>query len=289
MSHSESHPRTSHPSPSDSPTPDPELLYRLLNLAEEGLLLINPEGIILYANRAARRLLGNESKILGGQKFPFPIYGPGLAVVDLPAKEQGDQTGEMRCYEAEWADHRTWVVSLREVTETKRVQEVQQQSAKIFEHSREGIFVTGPDQRILAVNPAVTQITGYSEAELVGNTPRMLQSEVQGEGFYRQLWESLNQVGFWSGEIWNRRKNGEVHPEWKTISEVRNKEGKLTHYVSVFSDITQLRSTEQEVHFLTCRDLLTGLWNRTHFQYRLQQALKHLSGSNRPSRWPLLI
>lgn len=281
MNRSDSDPRISHFSHSTSPTPGPDLFSRLLNLADEGLLLVNPDGTVLYANRAAQGLLGEGPEILEENEFLFPIYGPGLAMVDLPGKGQSNRMGEMRCYEAEWVNTRIWVVSLREVTETRRVQEAQQQSAKIFEHSREGIFVTGPDQRIVAVNPAVTQITGYSEAELVGNTPRMLQSEVQGEGFYRQLWDSLNQVGFWSGEIWNRRKNGEVHPEWKTISEVRNKEGELTHYVSVFSDITQLRSTEEEVHFLTCRDLLTGLWNRSHFRYQLQQALKHLSGSNR--------
>ncbi len=202
-------------------------------------------------------------------------------MVDLPQKGETRQTGELRCHEAKWGEHGVWVVSVREVTEAKRVQEGIQQSAKIFEHTRDGIFVCDLDERILAVNPGFTRITGYSGAEVGGKTPRMLKSGVQDEDFYRQLWEGLNQMGFWSGEISNRRKNGETYPAWETISEVRDKEGELNHYVAIFSDITQLRSAEKELRFLTYRDPLTGLGNWTHFRDQLQQALKHRSSSTR--------
>lgn len=282
MNRSESDQSSSQPpSLSELFSPDHDLISRLLNIADEGLLLVNLEGTILYANRAAQGLLGEQRDILAGQKFPFPIYGSGLAVVDLPQKGEASQTGEMRCHEAEWGDTRVWVVSLRDVAEAKRTQEAIQQSAKIYEHTREGIFVADLDERILAVNPAFTRITGYSEAEAGGNTPRMLKSGVQDDDFYRQLWDGLNQTGFWSGEISNRRKNGETYPVWETISEVRDKEGELNHYVAVFSDITQFRSAEEQLHFLTYRDPLTGLGNWTHFRDHLRQALKHRSRSNR--------
>ena len=108
-------------------------------------------------------------------------------------------------------------------------------AAKVFEGSVEGIMITDADACILRVNRAFQEITGYSEQEVVGKTPRVLQSGRHDETFYRDLWSSMKQGGYWQGEIWNRRKNGEVFPEWLTISSVRDSDGKVSHYIGGFT------------------------------------------------------
>ena len=98
-------------------------------------------------------------------------------------------------------------------------------------------MITDQQRHILRVNPAFTRMTGYTAREAVGQTPAILKSGRQDRGFYERMWADLNTSGHWQGEIWNRRKSGEIYPEWLTITAVRDGEGELTHYVSTFSDI----------------------------------------------------
>lgn len=153
-------------------------------------------------------------------------------------------------------------------------------SATVFEHSAEGIIITDPQTQIVAVNDAFTRITGYTESEVLGQTPRMLSSGLQGADFYRTMWVALEQQGVWRGEIWNRRKNGEAYPEWLTISEVRDDSGDLCNYVAVFSDITKARKTEEELTHLTYYDPLTDLPNRALFREHLGHALASIDRSH---------
>ncbi|WP_404472554.1 EAL domain-containing protein [Vreelandella venusta] len=125
-----------------------------------------------------------------------------------------------------------------------------------------GMFIADADNRIVQVNHTFSQITGYAEQEVVGHTPSMLNSGRHDAAFYRQMWLSLNQQDSWQGEVWNRRKNGEIYPQWLTISVVRNDDGAITHYVATLSDITQRKAAEQEIHQLAFFDALTGLPNR---------------------------
>ena len=162
---------------------------------------------------------------------------------------------------------------IEDVTERQRRHRRLLQSAAVFESTAEGVMVTDPDGIIETVNPAFTTITGYTEADVVGRDPRILQSGHHEASFYRGMWHSLQRYGQWEGEIWNRRKNGEVFPEWQTITEVRNEEGVLCNYVSVFADITKARKTEAELAFLTYHDPLTSLPNRALFRERLDHEL----------------
>ena len=138
--------------------------------------------------------------------------------------------------------------------------------------SQAAILVTDTQQRIVRVNLAFTTLTGYSAEEAVGQKPSILKSGRQDENFYHQMWLSLKTTGHWQGEIWNRRKSGGIYPEWLTISEVRNETGSLTHYVSTFSDITDLKLAESEIHHLAFYDPLTALPNRRLLLNRLDQA-----------------
>ncbi|MFA7242283.1 MAG: EAL domain-containing protein [Sulfuricellaceae bacterium] len=148
-------------------------------------------------------------------------------------------------------------------------------AAKVFDSSVEGILITDAASRIVNVNRAFTQITGYTAAETIGQSPTLLSSGKHDAAFYQNLWASLKEVGQWRGEIWNRRKNGEIYPEWLTISAVKNEKKITTNYVAVFSDITSRKQAEEHLNYLVNHDALTGLPNRTLFLERLMLALAH--------------
>ncbi|MBS1160191.1 MAG: diguanylate cyclase/phosphodiesterase with sensor(s) [Proteobacteria bacterium] len=146
------------------------------------------------------------------------------------------------------------------------------QIASLAFKSQAAIMVADVDRRILQVNQAFTTLTGYSAEEAIGQTPSLLKSGRHDPAFYQQMSESLASNGHWQGEIWNRRKSGSIFPEWLTISEVRDELGKLTHYVSTFSDISDLKMAESEIHNLAFYDPLTALPNRRLLLNRLGQA-----------------
>lgn len=146
-------------------------------------------------------------------------------------------------------------------------------SAAVLESTAEGVMITDVNVRIVAVNRAFTQITGYSEAEAIGQSPALLRSEKQGPEFYQAMWASLLKTDLWRGELWNRRKNGEVFPEWLVISTIRNEQNEITHFVGVFSDISPLKHSQARLEHLAHFDPLTELPNRLLFQDRLSHAL----------------
>ncbi len=145
--------------------------------------------------------------------------------------------------------------------------------ARLFENSGEAIIITDAERKILMVNPAFERITQYSAAEVIGEDPRLLSSGKQTAEFYRQMWSSIDALGHWSGEIWNRRKNGDVYPEWLSIGVIKNSKGKILNYISLFSDITKRKEAEHRIEFLAHYDTLTRLPNRALFADRLRHAL----------------
>jgi len=144
---------------------------------------------------------------------------------------------------------------------------------KIFEYSSEGVLITDAQGVILNVNKAFSQVTGYQREEVAGKTPAILNSRRQGKAFYDGMWHALASVGHWEGEIWNRRKDGEIYLEWLSISAVKNHQGETTNFVAIFSDITVARENEQRLEHLAFYDPLTNLPNRVLFQDRLQQVI----------------
>jgi diguanylate cyclase (GGDEF)-like protein/PAS domain S-box-containing protein len=143
---------------------------------------------------------------------------------------------------------------------------------QIFDNTHEAIIVTNSQGYILAVNKSFTEITGYKEGEVLGKTPAILNSGRQDKYFYKQFWKKIIEEGCWQGEIWNKRKNGEVYPEWLNISSIRDKDKNISNYICQFTDITSRKKSEEELHFHAYHDALTSLPNR----HLLFERLKHL-------------
>lgn len=150
----------------------------------------------------------------------------------------------------------------------------------VFESAGEGVVVTDATGIILAVNPAFCEISGYREDEALGRTPAMLASGRHDHGFYRHMWESLRGLGRWSGEIINRRKSGEIYPEWLSIVAVEEPSRNVTRYIGLFSDITERKREEERIRRLAHYDVLTGLPNRILFSDHLQRALARVHRRN---------
>lgn len=152
---------------------------------------------------------------------------------------------------------------------------------KVIESSLEGIMITDANSVIVSVNPAFTRLTGYSAAEVVGRSPAILNSGRHDKAFYQTMWQRLRAQGHWQGEVWNRRKNGEVYPELLTIAAITDQDGTLSHYAALFSDITELKASEERIRHLAYYDALTGLPNRRLLEDRLRVALAHAHRNRR--------
>lgn len=164
--------------------------------------------------------------------------------------------------------------ALRERDEALRVSRQNLRLAqKVIEASLDGVVIVDREGRIEFVNPAFTRVTGYEAEEVIGETPAKLRSGRHGPAFYREMWQSLKERGFWQGEIWNRRKNGEIYPEWLTITAITDEEGETLQYAGIFSDITERKQQEESIRRLAYFDELTGLPNRRLFNDRLSMAI----------------
>ncbi len=147
------------------------------------------------------------------------------------------------------------------------------QAAAVFDCTREGVLVTDARGRIVHVNRAFIEITGYQVDDVMGRQPSLFKSGRHSPAFYEQMFRTLNQDGEWSGEIWNRRKSGEIYPQWQTIRVIHDDQGQISHYVAVFSDISAIKHSERELAHLAHHDPLTDLPNRLLFTDRAEQAL----------------
>lgn len=157
-----------------------------------------------------------------------------------------------------------------------------QLAAAVFDNSLEGIFITDDQGSILVANSAVSRITEYSNEELVGQNPRLFQSGRHDRIFYSALWKSVTHTGQWQGEIWNRRKNGEVYPQWLSISAIRDQHGLTQHYIGIFIDISAQKEAELRLDYLAHHDKLTSLPNRDLFNDRLTVAIAHSKRTGKP-------
>jgi diguanylate cyclase (GGDEF)-like protein/PAS domain S-box-containing protein len=263
-----------------------------------------PDAIVVYdvdrdrlvdANAQAERLFGCErGELLAGPMERF--YPPGLfegkSAVELVREMVERALGggqivfdrtirslqgklvrcEMRVVRLPAVDRKLIRASFIDISERKRAEADLRVAAITFE-SQDGVMITDADMNILRVNRAFCEVTGYRPEEVVGRSPRLLKSRHHDRGFYEAMWSSIRDTGTWCGEIWNRRKNGDIYPGWLGVTAVKGRRGSVTHYVGTFSDITQRKAAEDEIRQLAFYDALTGLPNRRLMLERLKQAL----------------
>jgi diguanylate cyclase (GGDEF)-like protein/PAS domain S-box-containing protein len=214
-------------------------------------------------------------------------FGVGSAI-SLPLKDENQHTfGVLNIYSTEIdtfteeeqrllselaEDLAFGIVTMRRRIKHDKAEEQVRIAATAFE-AQEGIVITDAKKRILRVNAAFTEITGYTSEEAVGATPSILKSGQHDDAYYQKMWEHISQNGSWQDEIWNRRKNGEIFPEWLNITAVHNDSGEVTHYVGTMTDITERKAAAAEIEHLAYHDVLTLLPNRRLLLDRLEQAL----------------
>jgi diguanylate cyclase (GGDEF)-like protein/PAS domain S-box-containing protein len=167
------------------------------------------------------------------------------------------------------------VIFSEDITERRKTEEKLRLAASVFTHAREGILITRADGAIIEVNEMFCQITGYSREEVVGRNPRLLNSGHHDKEFYEKMWRTLLESGHWSGEIWNRNKDGRIYAEMLTISAVHDERNEVQQYVALFSDITTFKDHERQLEHYAHHDMLTGLPNRVLLGDRLNQAIAH--------------
>lgn len=163
---------------------------------------------------------------------------------------------------------------LTDLTAEHQAQQRRRLASTVVDNTIEGVVVTDADSRILSVNAAFTRLMGYTEAELLGKTPRIFKSGRHDRAFYEAMWERMRTTGHWRGEIWNRRKNGEVFPERMSLSAVHDAQGQITHYVCMFSDISEEKAQQARLEFLAHCDPLTGVANRARFGELLAETVR---------------
>ena len=171
-------------------------------------------------------------------------------------------------------DGRRYILSTAyDVTEKRKAEKELRLAATVFESNKSCILITDPEGTILSVNPAFTDVTGYSEKEAIGKTPRILKSGRYGKTFYESFWNTLKSKGYWHGEMWNKPKGGEEYLAWLTVNAVRDVHGVTVNYTAIAEDITQVQADKTQLDFLAHYDSLTGLPNRELAKDRLEQAM----------------
>ncbi|WP_306606513.1 EAL domain-containing protein [Azonexus sp.] len=160
-----------------------------------------------------------------------------------------------------------------DITARKDAENQLRLTARVFDHSGEGIVITNRKGIIMTVNKAFVEVTGYTEREVIGKMTNLLSSGKHGHEYYTEMWQQIDSKGWWQGEIWNKRKNGEIYPEWLTINSVKDTQGEILHYVGIFSDISVVKESQKRIEYLATHDELTGLPNRALYIDRLKQAI----------------
>jgi diguanylate cyclase (GGDEF)-like protein/PAS domain S-box-containing protein len=292
--------------PPETRIPFDELVHQLVDPA----FVIGADGVVLVWNRACELLTGMPAReVVGTREHWRAFYDhPRPCLADLIAGDEMERVGTLYAHtDASCAIYgglhaENWctmplrgvdlylsidagpirdaageviavVETLRDWTAWKNTETRLRLIESVYESSSEGILITDARTRIVGVNPAFTRLTGYSFEEVRGRSPGHMRSGVHDAAFYRELWATLGETGQWRGELWNRRKNGELFPESLAINAVRDAEGVVTHYVGMFSDITTQKRTQEKLEDMATHDALTGLPNRIGLSVKLHQAL----------------
>ena len=273
-------------------------IRNILATVEAMIVALDPEGRITLVNRKACEILGyHEDELIGQDWFAtclpcsidveqvrevFKQFQAGnLAVSEYYEKPVRTRSGDERLIAWHNSSNRDkdgkiiggLLSAGEDITERKQVEGKLQLAASVFVHAREGILITDAEANIIDVNAAFSYITGYPREEVIGRNTRLLSSGRQSTEFYVAMWHDLIAQGFWQGEVWNRRRDGEVYAELLTLSAVRDAAGQTQYYVALFADITEQKQYQQRLEHIAHYDALTGLPNRVLLADRLHQSM----------------
>jgi len=273
-----------------------------LGAISQGVLISDAHGRMTYANQGFETISGyTEAEMLGCSCAC--LQGPGTNAASRQAMEaaiaagqpfQGDLLNDRKDGTPFWnalsfapvfdaqGVLTQFVGVQRDVTARRRADAQLLLSAKLFEQGNEGVMITDPQRRIVKVNPAFTAISGYSEKEALGRNPSMLASGRHDRAFYQAMWVAVDSEALWQGEIWNRRKDGSIYPQWMSLCRLVDGAGATTHYIASFSDITQRKQAEDSIRRLAHYDALTGLPNRALLADLAAHALQAAQRRNEP-------
>ncbi|WP_250852428.1 EAL domain-containing protein [Acinetobacter sp. ANC 5414] len=263
----------------------------LLRNAQDGIHVLDREGKLLQGSDSFFRMIGSTPQAALGKTLCYWDNGYNKAELQELINKGISTSGGIRfetcyrnaqgeCYPVEVSsvlvhldDNEVFFCSARDITERKKAEEHLRIAATAFD-SQVGMLITDPHLVILRTNRALTEITGYSEQELIGHTPKILQSGMHDKNFYSSMWNHIRTTGSWQGEIWNKRKNGELYPQHILIASVRDENDLTTHYVASITDISAYKAAEEKVHLLAFYDSLTKLPNRSLFLEHLEQSMR---------------
>ena len=240
--------------------------YRIINKTPEDCigkhieLLVHPDGETTPCPVCQSQINRQESTLTMEPGDPNnPTDNPLEVSLKLVKDQQGQPTAML--------------VAVRDLSKSREIRERLRLAGIVFDNTNEGIMVTDANSVVLEVNQAFTDILGYERDEIIGKTPALLNSGRHDPTFYEHMWQSLQEYGQWRGEIWNRRKDGSIFPEWQTITRVDDEQGHQAQYVAVFSDISQIKQSQEKLAHLAHHDPLTDLPNRLLLNERLERAI----------------
>ncbi|MDZ7735199.1 MAG: diguanylate cyclase [Gammaproteobacteria bacterium] len=251
--------------------PDEAAFRSLVEQSSDTILLLDPAGTVAYANPAAEQLFGRPLANLIGEEFGGISTAEEQSDIYIPHPQRGNVATNARSTTIRLDDIPYTAVYLRDISERVQAEERLRQSSVALDAIDQGLMITRPDTTIVAVNPAFTTITGYTEEEALGHTPELQRTGRQeDEESFTEMRRILEREGHWTGALWRRRKNGEIYQEWLSISPVHRDNGDLMYYVAIFSDMTAINQLRQLAH----HDYLTGLFNRAALQQHLDEEMR---------------
>lgn len=257
---------------------DSATLKAIFNGIDDLLIFTDTEHTILDANTMAAQKLSNEDELKGKNIYTFVDNVSAIGQLDNECQFSGAKGtfwGEANVTTVmDEADHKIGEIHLiRDITQKLKIRQQQRLASTVFSTTNEGILVSDSLNKIQAINSAFTQITGYQESDVLGETPAILSSGRHKPSFFQALYANLKESGHWEGEVWNRRKDGSIYPCWLNISVVFDEEKQIEMYVALFNDISSRKESEQEMWLQINFDNLTGLANRYCYNNKLDQEM----------------
>ncbi|WP_170942206.1 bifunctional diguanylate cyclase/phosphodiesterase [Noviherbaspirillum denitrificans] len=272
---------------------------RMISLLHQTRLIgvvLDTKGRVMYSNGGLCHLLGaSGSALMNCRLFERYLAPGGRGLLDSIYPDGGTHAQFVSEFEAEmlggdgearlvlWhaivlheysGKVRGTILIGDDLTEARRMEQQLVLTASVFESTSQAIVVTDASARILAVNQAFSELTGYPREEAIGLNPRVLKSGRHDQAFYEQMWKSIHDTGHWRGDVWDRRKDGSVYPKFLSISAIRNEQGEVTNYAGIFYEISERKAVEERLDFLAHYDTLTGLPNRCLLLDRLKLSVQ---------------